>query len=147
MESTRFDIVDSSADDTVALLNGDSLGVPIKWRSHLSESSLCSGICIEVVEWHSFFVHCIILCAVFSLNSSLVGLSLTYCISLVGRFQFWVRQSADVENLVRYWPLTHSEQRPKIFIPKRKWTSIVSSNWQQKISLFSLQISKTWCFG
>ena len=32
--------------------------------------------------------------------------------------------------------LTHSERRPQIFIPKRKSTSIVSSNWQHKFLYF-----------
>ena len=34
-------------------------------------------------------------------DRSLVGLSLTYIISLTGMFQYVVRQSAEVENLVR----------------------------------------------
>ena len=45
---------------------------------------------------------------------------------------------------------------PKIFIPKRKWTSIVSSNWQQKFLYFhhkSVKLdvlgrqNKIWTFG
>ena len=33
-------------------------------------------------------------------------------------------------------PLAHSERRPQIFIPKRKSTSNVSSNWQHKFLYF-----------
>ena len=32
--------------------------------------------------------------------------------------------------------ITHSEWRPQNIYPKRKWTSIVSSNWQQKFLYF-----------
>ena len=39
-----------------------------------------------------------------------------------------------LSNLLLY--LTHSEWRPQIFIPKRKSTSIVSSNWQHKFLYF-----------
>ena len=35
------------------------------------------------------------------LNGGLVGLIMTYAISLMGLFQWGVRQSAEVENLVR----------------------------------------------
>ena len=35
------------------------------------------------------------------LNAGLVGLALTYTISLAGMFQYCVRQSAEVENTVR----------------------------------------------
>lgn len=38
-------------------------------------------------------------CAVVS-NVSLIGLSITYTISLSGMFQYVIRQSAEVENLV-----------------------------------------------
>ena len=52
--------------------------------------------------------------------------------------------------------LSHSERRPKIFIPKRKSTSIVSSNWQHKFLYFhykSVKLdvlcrqNKIWTFG
>ncbi|XP_030838050.1 multidrug resistance-associated protein 4 [Strongylocentrotus purpuratus] len=43
---------------------------------------------------------CIILSDLFELNSSLVGLSLTYSLQLMGKFQWGVRQSAEVENLM-----------------------------------------------
>ena len=58
-----------------------------------------------------------------------------------------------------HWHLpgqTHSEQRPQIFIPKRKSTSIVSSNWQHKFLYFhckSVKLdvlciqNKIWTFG
>ena len=35
------------------------------------------------------------------LNAGLVGLGLTYTVSLAGMFQYCVRQSAEVENIVR----------------------------------------------
>ena len=35
------------------------------------------------------------------LNVGLVGLGLTYTVSLTGMFQYCVRQSAEVENIVR----------------------------------------------
>ena len=41
---------------------------------------------------------CIIAADVFQLDSGLVGLSLTYALSLMGAFQWGVRQSAEVEN-------------------------------------------------
>lgn len=34
-------------------------------------------------------------------NAALIGLALTYAVSLNGMFQYCVRQSAEVENLVR----------------------------------------------
>ena len=34
-------------------------------------------------------------------NAGLIGLALTYAVSLNGMFQYCVRQSAEVENLVR----------------------------------------------
>ena len=52
--------------------------------------------------------------------------------------------------------LTHSEWRSQIFIPKRKSTSIVSSNWQHKFLYFhykSVKLdvlcrqNKIWTFG
>ena len=53
--------------------------------------------------------------------------------------------------------LTHSERRPQIFIPKRKSTSVVSSNWQHKFlyyhykSVNKLDVlcrqNKIWTFG
>ena len=43
--------------------------------------------------------YCLFSCAVVS-NTSLIGLSITYTISLSGMFQYVIRQSAEVENLV-----------------------------------------------
>ena len=40
------------------------------------------------------------------------------------------------------YPLTHTERRPQIFIPKRKSTSIVSSNWQHKFLYFNYKSVK-----
>ena len=59
-------------------------------------------------------------------------------------------------ELFPYNILIHSEWRPQIFIPKRKWTSIVSSNWQQKCLYFHYKLvklnvlcrqNKIWTFG
>lgn len=36
-----------------------------------------------------------------TLNAGLVGLGLTYTVSLAGMFQYCVRLSAEVENVVR----------------------------------------------
>lgn len=44
-------------------------------------------------------LHCIFVGIVVS-DRSLIGLSLTYTISLTGMFQYVIRQSAEVENLV-----------------------------------------------
>jgi hypothetical protein len=38
----------------------------------------------------------------FNLDPALLGLGLTYTISLAGMFQFCVRQSTEVENVVSY---------------------------------------------
>ncbi|XP_063966914.1 ATP-binding cassette sub-family C member 4-like isoform X1 [Lytechinus pictus] len=43
---------------------------------------------------------CVVSADLFELDSSLVGLSLTYCLMLMGAFQWGVRQSAEVENLM-----------------------------------------------
>ena len=54
------------------------------------------------------------------------------------------------------YPQPFQNEDPKIFIPKRKWTSIVSSNWQQKCLYFhykpvKLDVlgrqNKIWTFG
>ena len=42
----------------------------------------------------------IVILFVAALNAGLVGLALTYAISLNGTFQYCVRQSAEVESLV-----------------------------------------------
>ena len=35
-----------------------------------------------------------------ALNAGLIGLSLTYAVTLMGAFQYCIRQSAEVESLV-----------------------------------------------
>lgn len=39
---------------------------------------------------------------VIELDAGSVGLALTYAVTLMGMFQWGVRQSAEVENMVRY---------------------------------------------
>uniref|UniRef100_A0A3P8TT89 ATP-binding cassette, sub-family C (CFTR/MRP), member 4 n=1 Tax=Amphiprion percula TaxID=161767 RepID=A0A3P8TT89_AMPPE len=63
-----------------------------------------------------FAVHLDFICAVFvtittfgcvllqdQLDAGSVGLALSYAVTLTGMFQWGVRQSAEVENMVRYW--------------------------------------------
>uniref|UniRef100_A0A3P8U4M7 ATP-binding cassette, sub-family C (CFTR/MRP), member 4 n=1 Tax=Amphiprion percula TaxID=161767 RepID=A0A3P8U4M7_AMPPE len=65
-----------------------------------------------------FAVHLDFICAVFvtittfgcvllrdQLDAGSVGLALSYAVTLTGMFQWGVRQSAEVENMVRYWCL------------------------------------------
>ena len=64
--------------------------------------------------------------------------------------------SVYIQGRIQDFHLAHSERRPQIFIPKRKSTSIVSSNWQQKFLYFhykSVKLgvlrrqNKIWTFG
>ena len=45
-------------------------------------------------------------------------------------------QTLELRKKLTNYDLTHSERRPQRFIPNRKSTSIVSSNWQQKFLYF-----------
>ena len=49
---------------------------------------------INFLQWDSLLVHFA------AENAGLIGLALTYAVSLNGMFQYCVRQSAEVENLV-----------------------------------------------
>ncbi|XP_030838051.1 multidrug resistance-associated protein 4 isoform X2 [Strongylocentrotus purpuratus] len=65
---------------------------------------------------------CIISSDIFELNSSLVGLSLTYCLQLMGAFQWGVRQSAEVENLMTSTErvIEYSHLKPEAPLEKEK---------------------------
>lgn len=43
-----------------------------------------------------------IICYLLELDAGPVGLALTYSVTLIGMFQWGVRQSAEVENMVRH---------------------------------------------
>lgn len=53
--------------------------------------------------------HCHVWPCVSGLEAGAVGLVLTYAVTLIGNFQWTVRQSAEVENMVRAEPLTRCQ--------------------------------------
>ena len=67
-----------------------------------------SNSLIFILNW---YIHILMICnysyivkhiiSFLGLDPSLVGLSLAYTITLIGMFQYCVRVSAEVENLVR----------------------------------------------
>ena len=60
---------------------------------------LASGMVFKILWFPSQYLTNIIILS--ELNAGLIGLSLTYSVSLSGIVQFCLRQSAEVENVVR----------------------------------------------
>ena len=60
---------------------------------------MCLSGCVEHV-WH-FMSACLLSLSPTDLEAGGVGLALSYAITLVGMFQWGVRQCAEVENMVR----------------------------------------------
>lgn len=47
------------------------------------------------------------MCDIAELDPGSVGLALSYAMTLTGMFQWGVRQSAEIENMVRQFTLSH----------------------------------------
>ena len=58
-----------------------------------------------------------------------------YCVQAQNDFKITLNVHSKIMEKIEL-ALTHSEQRPQIFISKRKSTCIVSSNWQHKFLYF-----------
>lgn len=55
---------------------------------------------LVIKEWDTLTACYVIVC-VSGLEAGQVGLVLTYAVTLIGNFQWTVRQSAGIENMVR----------------------------------------------
>ena len=52
---------------------------------------------------YNMYMHCMHFSLILDLDPALVGLSMTYAVTLIGMFQHCIRTSAEVENLVRIY--------------------------------------------